>query len=234
MNLPEPQRNLLDALAALDRPMVLLNMTGSATLFPHADHFRAIAQVWYPGQMGGIAVAKLLFGEISPCGKLPVTFYADMAQLPDFRDYSMRGRTYRFMTGRPAYPFGYGLSYASFRYDDLTVSADGDGLIASFTVANTGSMTAKEISQVYVHLEHPAHPAPLRQLAAFDVTELAPGESRRLSLRIAPEWLCVYDDDGNAHRHAGRVTVCAGGSQPDERSFELTGVRPLSAEATLN
>ena len=234
MNLPEPQRNLLDALAALNKPMVLLNMTGSATLFPHADHFRAIAQVWYPGQMGGIAVAKLLFGEVSPCGKLPVTFYADMAQLPDFRDYSMRERTYRFMTGKPAYPFGYGLSYASFRYDDLTVSADGDGLIASFTVANTGSMTAKEISQVYVHLEHPAHPAPLRQLAAFDVTELAPGENRRLSLRIAPEWLCVYDDDGNAHRHVGRVTVYAGGSQPDERSFELTGVRPLSAEAALN
>ncbi len=229
MLLPESQRDLLDALSTVNKPMVLVNMTGSATVFPHEEKYGAILQAWYPGQMGGIAVANLLLGKASPCGKLPVTFYRDMDQVPDFKDYSMRGRTYRYLADKPAYPFGYGLSYAKFAYSDLAVTPDGDGLKVEVTVKNCGDIAAKEITEVYVRLDEPEFESPLRQLAAFTITSLAAGEEKRLALHVRAEHLCVCNDDGVLVRHNGPVTVYAGGSQPDARSEELTGEKPLSA-----
>lgn len=229
MLLPESQRDLLDALSTVNKPMVLVNMTGSATVFPHEEKYGAILQAWYPGQMGGIAVANLLLGKASPCGKLPVTFYRDMDQVPDFKDYSMRGRTYRYLADKPAYPFGYGLSYAKFAYSDLAVTPDGDGLKVEVTVKNCGDIAAKEITEVYVRLDEPEFESPLRQLAAFTITSLAAGEEKRLALHVRAEHLCVCNDDGVLVRHNGPVTVYAGGSQPDARSEELTDEKPLSA-----
>ena len=230
MLLPESQRDLLDALSTVNKPMVLVNMTGSAIVFPHEEKYGAILQAWYPGQMGGIAVANLLLGKASPCGKLPVTFYRDMDQVPDFKDYSMRGRTYRYLADKPAYPFGYGLSYAKFAYSDLAVTTDGDGLKVEVTVKNCGDIAAKEITEVYVRLDEPEFESPLRQLAAFAITSLAAGEEKRLALHVRAEHLCVCNDDGVLVRHNGPVTVYAGGSQPDARSEELTGEKPLSVK----
>ena len=229
MLLPESQRDLLDALSTVNKPMVLVNMTGSAIVFPHEEKYGAILQAWYPGQMGGIAVANLLLGKASPCGKLPVTFYRDMDQVPDFKDYSMRGRTYRYLADKTAYPFGYGLSYAKFAYSDLAVTTDGDGLKVEVTVKNCGDIAAKEITEVYVRLDEPEFESPLRQLAAFAITSLAAGEEKRLALHVRAEHLCVCNDDGVLVRHNGPVTVYAGGSQPDARSEELTDEKPLSA-----
>ena len=181
MLLPESQRDLLDALSTVNKPMVLVNMTGSATVFPHEEKYGAILQAWYPGQMGGIAVANLLLGKASPCGKLPVTFYRDMDQVPDFKDYSMRGRTYRYLADKPAYPFGYGLSYAKFAYSDLAVTPDGDGLKVEVTVKTCGDIAAKEITEVYVRLDEPEFESPLCQLAA--ARHYVPGRGRRKAPR---------------------------------------------------
>lgn len=233
MDLPECQRELIRSLAALNRPMVLLNMTGSATIFPDEERLSAILQVWYPGQMGGLAVAEALFGEISPSGKLPVTFYRSMEQVPEFTDYSMTGRTYRYLTGAPAYPFGYGLSYAQFEYSDLHVDRCGDELCVRVSVKNTGSCTAREITQVYVRFLNAANSAPNHQLAAFSSTTLAPAETATLTLPIDAERLCLYDENGGMYRHCGRIDLFVGGSQPDARSVELLGAAPLKITLDL-
>lgn len=233
MLLPESQRTLLDALITIDKPIVLINMTGSATIFPHEDHFEAIMQAWYPGQMGGLAIARLLFGEVCPSGKLPVTFYKDMEQVPDFSDYSMKGRTYRYMEQKPAYPFGYGLSYTRFAYDDLTLEPVGDALRAEVSVTNTGTMAGKEIVQAYVRFVEPQYESPIHQLSAFTTVRLAPNTTQRISLTIPAKQLCVCDDEGKLLRHKGTVQIFVGGGQPDARTEELTGISPLSLAVTL-
>ncbi len=233
MHLPESQRSLISALASVKKPAVLVNMTGSATIFPQEDHFGAILQAWYPGQMGGLAIAEVLFGKYSPCGRLPVTFYAAMEQVPDFSSYSMAGRTYRFMKDMPAYPFGYGLSYTRFAYSGLRVSAAGDSLDVTVTVANAGPMDGKEAVQAYITLKNPAWPAPIRQLGAFDSVFIRAGESKTVNLHIRREQLSVYDGEGTAQMHKGAVQVFVGGGQPDERTAQLTGNKPLTAEITL-
>ncbi len=229
MLLPEPQRVLLDALATIKKPMVLLNMTGSATVFPHQDRFGAIMQVWYPGQMGGIAVADTLFGDANPSGRLPVTFYKDMAQVPDFKDYSMKGRTYRYLDAEPAYPFGYGLSYTRFAYEALDARANGGGIDIEVTVRNAGERDGREVAQAYVRWINPAHGTPARQLAAFRPVYLKAGEAKRVSLRIDAKQLCVYDEDGTPAPHHGEIVVFVGGGQPDARTEALTGQKALRA-----
>ena len=233
MLLPESQRMLLDALAAANRPMVLVNMTGSATVFPHEDSMNAIIQAWYPGQMGGIAVAETVFGMVNPSGRLPVTFYKSMEQVPDFSDYSMKGRTYRYLEGEPAYPFGYGLSYTRFEYRDLEAEFDGDSLKVRATIRNVGHVAGKEVAQVYVRLENPAYESPIHQLSAFATLRLAPDEEKRVTMTVPPSQLCVCDDDGRLLRHHGGITLFVGGGQPDARTQELTGVSPLRMRIEL-
>ncbi len=233
MHLPESQRNLLDALATVKKPMVLINMTGSATIFPHEDHFGAILQAWYPGQMGGIAIADVLLGAYSPCGRLPVTFYAAMEQVPDFSDYRMEGRTYRYLKETPAYPFGYGLSYTRFAYSGLTAKAMEDGIDLEVTVKNNGPLDGKEVVQAYVSLVNPAYSAPIRQLGAFESVFIKAGEAKTVNLHVRPEQLSVYDGEGIAHLHKGRVQLFVGGGQPDEHTEKLTGNKPLKLEMDL-
>ena len=233
MHLPESQRDLIDALTTVKKPMVFVNMTGSATIFPHAEHFQAILQAWYPGQMGGIAIADVLFGAYSPCGRLPVTFYATMEQVPDFSDYRMEGRTYRYMQAAPAYPFGYGLSYTSFAYSGLSAKVSEAGMDVTVTVKNVGSMDGREVVQAYVSLIDPAYSAPIRQLGAFDSVFLKVGEAKTVTLHIAREQLSAYDEEGAAHMHKGKLQLFVGGGQPDERTMQLTGKSCLSAEIVL-
>ncbi|MDR1570699.1 MAG: glycoside hydrolase family 3 C-terminal domain-containing protein [Oscillospiraceae bacterium] len=223
MNLPESQLNLIEALSLIDKPMIWLNMTGSATLFPHDDRFGAIAQVWYPGQMGGLAVADIIFGNVSPSGRLPITFYKSMEQIPDFRDYSMKGRTYRYLTEEAAYPFGYGLSYTEFEYRDIRAEKSGGGWTVRATVANIGARAGKEVAQVYAQWINPVVETPLRQLVGVKTIELNPGESCEIAIDIPEGALQVIDEEGRRLTHDGEIILSVGGGQPDARTLALTG-----------
>jgi len=229
MLLPASQRMLLDALSAIDKPTVLVNMTGSATVFPHEERMDAILQAWYPGQMGGLAVARVLFADEGPGGRLPVTFYRSMDQVPDMKDYSMQGRTYRYIEDAPAYPFGYGLTYTRFSYEGLSAEAADGEISVRVTVSNTGDVEGREVVQCYVRLEDPEYPAPKHSLCAFRAIDMRPGESRELEMRIPSEQLCVCDDDGDLIRHEGAVTVFVGGGQPDQQ----IGPKPVSVTVAL-
>lgn len=228
LELPESQRDLVAALQGCGKPMVLVNMTGSACVFPMEESFDAIVQAWYPGQMGGIAVAEVLLGRYAPSGRLPVTFYAATNQLPPFENYAMTERTYRYFTGRCAYPFGFGLSYNRYEYSTLTARRTAEGIRATVRLTNRGSMPGEEVVQAYVAWEAPASAMPIRQLAALKKVHLRPGETQTLELFIPEEALRVCDEEGRFHHHAGDITLSVGGSQPDEVSTQKMGCAPLT------
>ncbi len=230
LELPEPQRNLISALQSNGKPMVWVNMTGSATVFPCAEKFGAIVQAWYPGQMGGIAVANAIFGKSNFSGRLPVTFYESDKQLPPFVDYSMQGRTYRYFEGVPTFPFGFGLSYTSFAYDNLQARRVEGGVRLSVQVENTGARSGMECVQAYVEWLDPAYETPLRQLAAIAKADFAPGEKKTIELFVPEKILDVCDDEGVFHRHGGMWRFSVGSTQSDARSASLTGNSPLTIE----
>lgn len=191
LRLPATQEKLLEAVQATGKPVVLVLTTGSALAIDWAKaHVPAILVAWYPGQRGGDAVADVLFGDVNPAGRLPVTFYKASETLPAFDDYSMQGRTYRYFTGEALYPFGYGLSYTSFRYSGLsldraTVAPDGS-LEASLRVKNVGARAGDEVVQLYLKSPDSAYPRALKQLRAFSRITLAPGEERRVAFTLVP------------------------------------------------
>src|SRR5437763_199445 len=181
------------------------------------EHVPAILEAWYPGQAGGTAIAEVLFGAYNPGGRLPVTFYWDVADLPPFEDYRMAGRTYRFFEGVPLYPFGYGLSYTTFRYDRLRVSRDtlrgDDSLTVSVDVTNTGARGGDEVVQLYVRYPHSAVPRPRRDLRGFRRVTLGPGETRPITFQLTPAAFRYWDAD--AHHWAvgnGPAVVGVGAS----------------------
>jgi len=185
IELPKVQRRLLEELAGTGKPVVLVLTSGSALGVNWAnEHLAGIIQLWYPGEEGGTALADVLFGDYSPAGRLPVTFYKSVNQLPPFDDYRMAGRTYRYFTGEPLFPFGFGLSYSSFAYSGLAAPKEaktGESLSLSVSVKNTGRVSADEVVEVYLkHLGAPAW-APLRSLAGFKRVRLKPGETRSVS-----------------------------------------------------
>ena len=238
VDLPPIQQRLLEHVAAVGTPIVLVLTGGSPLVVTWAhEHVAAILMAWYPGQAGGTAVAQALFGAFSPGGKLPVTFVRSLDQLPPFTDYSMTGRTYRFLESPPLYPFGYGLSYSSFRFDSLVLSAPslpaGQELGVTVRVTNTGSVEAEEVAQLYLTDREASTRVPRWSLAGFRRVRLAPGQSERVELTIAPRQMSVIGDDGRRVLEPGRFRVHVGGGQPDARSEELTGSRPLSAEFTV-
>ena len=234
--LPEGQRALITAIGKTGVPTIIVNMSGSAIdLADGNDYAKAIIQAWYPGAEGGRAVAQLIFGDYSPSGRLPVTFYHNDEELPTFTDYRMANRTYRFRQQKPLYPFGYGLSYTRFAYSGLRVEVSDEKPVRAFvTVQNTGDREGDEIVQAYVHLENAGVPVPLRTLAAFRRVSLRPGESREVELPLVPSTLCVYEDDGTRRTHRGSVRLWVGGRQPDERSRELTGTNVLETVFELS
>lgn len=225
--LPESQRILLEAVVRVGKPVILCVMAGSALDLSYAEeHCNGIMMCWYPGARGGKAVAELLFGKYSPSGKLPVTFYYNTYELPDFTDYSMMGRTYRYMTGDALYPFGYGLTYADVRCQQLEIKEQGEELTVSVRVENTGSCHTEEVIQVYVKNQDsvwaPLHPV----LCGFKRISLKAGAAETVVIRIPKRNLTVVDEEGNRFLDGRTYKFYAGTSQPDLRSVELTGKRP--------
>ena len=242
LDVPRAQQHLLEKLVASGKPVVLVLMNGSALAVNWADqHVPAILEAWYPGEEGGTAVAAALAGDFSPSGKLPLTFYKSVDQIPAFDDYNMKGRTYRYFTGEPVYPFGYGLSYTSFDYSNLsfdksTVGAK-DDVVANVDVKNAGSMASDEVVEIY--LTHPgAKGAPLRALAGFKRVHLEPGEMQKVQITIPNRNLSFVDETGVRQIAAGSVQVWVGGGQPVSRqglpkpagasgSFKISGAAAL-------
>jgi len=219
IGLPSRQQALLESVAATGKPVVLVLLNGSALSVNWADaNVAGIVEAWYPGEEGGAAIADVLFGDYNPGGRLPVTFYRSVAQLPPFDDYSMQGRTYRYFKGDPLYPFGYGLSYTNFKYDKLKLSATrvkaGEGLRVSAEVQNTGAREGDEVVQVYVAHVAASVPVPIRSLGGVSRVSLKPGERRSVSFTLTPEQLSVIDDAGRRVVEPGEFLITVGGKQP--------------------
>ena len=233
LGLPDPQCRLLKAVCETGTPVVLLVASGGAVSLPYAqEHCAAILHVWYPGQMGGIAVADILFGNTVPSGKLPVTFYRDIADLPPFEDYSMKGRTYRYLTAEPLYPFGYGLSYAEFEYANarVTVDEEQENIHVRVAVTNTSAVPAEEITQVYIKVCDSPLAVPNYSLVQFGRNAFEAGETKEIELDFPAERLRVVDEEGKYVWENAKVYLYVGGSQPDERSCALTGHPVLRVE----
>lgn len=229
LKLPGHQEEVLKACIESGKPVVVVVLSGSALALGTADEgAAAVLQAWYPGAQGGRAVARALFGEVNPQGKLPVTFYRSDEDLPEFTDYAMKGRTYRYMETEALYPFGYGLSYTHFTFRDAAVSAPqagADGVDVSVTVVNDGDRAGRETVEVYVKAERPG--TPNAQLKALGKVDLAPGEEKRVTLHLPLCALALCDEEGVSQVLPGDYTLWVGGSQPDSRSIQLTGQEPL-------
>lgn len=235
LNLPGLQQEVLETACASGKPVILVLLSGSALAVNWADeHVPAIIQGWYPGAQGGLAIAQLLFGERCPEGKLPVTFYRTVEELPDFTDYSMKGRTYRYMQNEALYPFGYGLSYTSFSYNNVRLDSDAvteKGINVSAVVENTGRMSGGETVQVYVKICREG--APNYQLKGIKKVHLAPGERKEVKIHLPKEAFGLYDEDGRLCFHEGKVQIIIGGQAPDPRSEKLTGRKDTRLEVTM-
>ena len=237
INLPKPEQDLLEAVSATGKPVILVLANGSALAVNWAnEHANAILESWYPGEEGGTAIAQTLSGKNNPGGRLPVTFYTGIEQLPPFEDYAMKGRTYRYFEGKPLYPFGYGLSYTTFSYRGLrllkkTIHA-GDPLAAEVTVTNTGSSEGDEVAQVY--LSFPNVPgAPLRALRGFQRLHLKPGESQKVRFELKDRDLSMVTEAGEPIIAEGKYSVWIGGGQPNAgaptvvETFNVKGTKTL-------
>src|SRR6266481_3970916 len=218
LNLPRPQQELLESVAATGKPLIIVLTNGSALAVNWAQqHAAAIVEAWYPGEEGGAAVADVLSGDYNPAGRLPVTFYQSVAQLPPFGNYSMAGRTYRYFNEPPLYPFGYGLSFSSFNYSDAKVSQPqvaADGTVAlSVRVSNTSSVPGDEVVQLY--LSHPGvDGAPIRALAGFQRIRLDAAASKTVEFTLHDRDLSLVDETGARKIVPGPVDVWIGGGQP--------------------
>jgi beta-glucosidase len=237
LDLPRPEQELLELLATTGKPLVVVLTNGSALAVNWAQqHANAILEAWYPGEEGGSAVAETLSGRNNPAGRLPVTFYKDVSQLPAFDDYAMKGRTYRYFEGAPLYPFGYGLSYTTFSYSGLTVPASavaaGSPVEAQVTVTNTGRRAGDEVVQLY--LTFPAVPgAPLRALRAFRRVHLEAGDSRRVRFELSPRDLGMVTEEGVPIVAEGEYTISVGGGQPHSGAPVLTQSFNVKGSLTL-
>jgi beta-glucosidase len=219
IELPAAQIEYLRRLNMMGAKVVLVLFGGSPVALGEAeDLVEAIIHVWYPGEEGGHAVADILFGNATPSGKLPITFPKSTNQVPPISDYNMAGRTYRYATAEPLYPFGFGLSYTQFQYSNLklaqqTVQA-GESLPVSLTVTNTGKVEGEEVVQVYLSDLESSFEVPLAALLAFQRVALKPGESRDLSFTISPEMMMFYNDEGKQVLEPGAFRVTIGGCSP--------------------
>ena len=236
---PKVQQDLIEAVAQVSKKVILVNMSGGAINLSYAhDHLNAIIQAWYPGEEGGNGIADVVYGKVSPSARLPVTFMASTDDLPAFEDYAMMGRTYRFFERKPLYPFGYGLSYTTFNYKGLRLSSEriatGQGLQVDVAVTNVGDVAGMEAVQLYVKHMTDEFPVPLCQLAGIKKVMLMPGETCDVTFEISPRQLAIVDDEGRFLSMTSEVEIHVGGSQPDSRSFELTGRKPLMEKVKIS
>lgn len=231
LNLPGIQEEVLKEICSSGKPVILALLSGSALSIPWADeHIPAIIQGWYPGAQGGRAITQMLFGAFSPEGKLPVTFYRTSEELPEFTDYNMKNRTYRYMQKEALYPFGYGLTYTDFKLSDETVDTEliekGKEVSCSAVLNNTGDMSGAETVQVYVKVKKDG--APNWQLKGLKKVHLNPGEQKTVIITLNDEAFGLYDYKGRLVLHEGEYEIFIGTSQPDARSVKLTGKKPYS------
>ena len=237
LDLPKPEQELLEAVAATHKPLVVVLTNGSALgVNWAAAHANAILEAWYPGEEGGAAVAETISGRNNPAGRLPVTFYKDVNQLPAFESYAMKGRTYRYFEGTPLYLFGYGLSYTTFSYNDLTVPTSavpaGSPLIAEVTVTNTGQRAGDEVAQLY--LTFPDVPgAPLKALRGFERIHLEPGASQKVHFELQPRDLSMVTEAGEPIVAEGQYSLSVGGGQPHSGAPVLTKTFNVKGKLTL-
>lgn len=243
LDLPGEQQQILEAAYESGKPVILLLLAGSALAVTWADeHIDAILQCWYPGAQGGKAIARILFGEVSPQGHLPITFYRTTKELPEFEDYSMKGRTYRYMTTEALYPFGYGLTYTQFGYSDLVLQEvqkdftntkvlmeeNKTYVILKVKVANTGSYDCTETIQVYIKAdcENMSNP----QLKWFEKVALKAGEEKETTICLSQSAFYLVNEEGDRYLSNEKYTIYVGGSQPDTRSSYLMKKMPLTTE----
>lgn len=227
LNLPQCQIDLMEAVLAVGKPVVVCLMAGSAIDLSLADEKAAAAlQLWYPGARGGKAVADILFGESSPSGKLPVTFYRSLAGMPDFEDYSMKGRTYRYMTQEPLYPFGYGLTYGDVSVERAQIVAKdvvSRDVTLQMDIVNRGNVETRDVVQVYVKDPESEFAVPNHSLCAFAKVSLKPGERQSIALQVPGEAFSAVNEDGWRVKDSSHYILFAGTGQPDTRTEALTG-----------
>jgi beta-glucosidase len=236
IDLPAEQEDLLKALAAAGKPLVVVLQNGSALSVNWAQqHANAILDAWYPGAAGGTAIAETLAGDNNPAGRLPLTFYSSLKQVPPFEEYSMKNRTYRFLSEKPLYGFGFGLSYTKFAYSGLKVPDKvkaGDPVSVEADIKNTGRVAGDEVVELYL-TQPKAFETPLRVLAGFKRVRVQPDESAHVNLTVDPRSLGQVDAKGNRVILPGEYTVSVGGAQPGETDSVQTGKFIIRGQATL-
>jgi len=233
IDLPQSQQDLIKAIHALGKPVVLVLLNGSAlALNWEAKNIPAIVEAWYPGQAAGQAIADVLFGDYNPAGRLPVTFYKSINDLPSFDDYNISTQTYRYFKGEPLYPFGYGLSYTSFSYDKLESDEQttiGDSVKLNVTVTNTGKSEGDEVVQVYLSNKSASVLVPLRALKGFKRIHLLPGETKTVPFILSPDAFALINEKNEKVILPGKFEISAGGGQPGKGSNNLSAILTLTA-----
>ena len=238
--LPESQLNYLRKLrqAAGNKKIVVVLTGGSAITSPEIEGLAdAILFVWYPGEQGGRAVADVLFGDANPSGRLPITFPKSINDLPSFENYSMVGRTYRYMEKEPLFPFGFGLSYTKFSYSDLKLSATkikkGESVTATFKITNTGKISGEEVAQLYIKDLNANFRVPIQSLKGIKKVSLKPGASQEISFLITPELMSSVDETGKSLVGKGNIQLTIGGASPGNRSIQLGAAEFLNGTFTV-
>lgn len=218
MGLPASQRRAMEELEKIGKPSALVLFNGSAVAIPwEKENMKAIVEAWYPGGEGGVAIAEILFGDYNPSGRLPVTFYSSEKELPDFQDYNMDGRTYRYYKGEPLFSFGHGLSYTTYDYNNMKlpkIIKPTETIEVSCTVKNNGKMAGEEVVQLYVSHKNCKYPVAVRSLKGFDVVSLKPMESKEVKFTLTPEDLSVLDENNKPIVPEGIIEISIGGGQP--------------------
>jgi Glycosyl hydrolase family 3 C terminal domain. len=229
------QEQLLKEIHKTGKPIILALFNGSPITINWAqENIPAIVECWYPGEEGGTALADVIFGKYNPAGRLPITFVKSVDQLPPFTDYSMKGRTYRYMQEEPLYPFGYGLSYSNFEYSGLKLDpqvVDIEELKeveVKITVKNISNIAGEEVAQLYIKDIKSSVKVPKYELKGFKRIYLEPQESKSIEFTITPRQLSLINEEGRCVLEPGEFKIYVGGQQPDERSKILTGKEVLS------
>ncbi|MBN1816291.1 MAG: glycoside hydrolase family 3 C-terminal domain-containing protein, partial [Sedimentisphaerales bacterium] len=220
------------------KPIIVVLTGGCPVAIPEVHELAdAILYVWYPGEQGGTAVADVIFGDVSPAGRLPLTFPKSTDQLPPYEDYSMVGRTYRYMTDEPLYPFGFGLSYSRFEYSDLKLDnsqlRQGETVYATVTVTNAGKVASDEVVQLYLTDIEASIRTPISALKGFHRVHLKPGQRQTVAFTITPEMMSLIDENGNSGLEPGQFRVTVGGCSPGKRGTDLGAPQPAEATFTM-
>ena len=233
LSFPKPQLKLIEAVKNAGKPFIAVVMTGSAMdLTPFSEEASAILQAWYPGARGGLSIGDIIFGKVNPSGKLPVTIYRSVDDLPDFEDYSMKNRTYKYMESEPLYPFGFGLTYGKMAIlgasvSDNTSAARENGFDVTVKVKNEGSVRTNEVVQIYAKALEDKNEVRNQRLVGFKRVTLDAGEGADVVIRVTSDALKVFDDEGNKVTPQGRIVIYAGFGQPDRRTEELSKIKAV-------